>query len=72
MCGSRSQVKPACEIGNTQLPLAADNATTYLRGCDATECASRRFVTDQFIGASTKRSQALDGGFADIAPSGYP
>jgi hypothetical protein len=27
MRGSRSQVKPSCEIGNTQLPLAADRET---------------------------------------------
>jgi hypothetical protein len=72
MCGSRSQVKPACEIGNTQLPLAADNETAHLHGCDARECASRRSVNDRSIGASTERSQALDGDFADIAPSGYP
>jgi hypothetical protein len=28
MRGSCSQVKPSCEIGNTQLPLAADRQTT--------------------------------------------
>jgi hypothetical protein len=72
MCGSRSQVKPACEIGNTQLPLAADNETTHLHGCDARECCSRRFATDRSIKASTRRSQALDGGFVAIAPLGYP
>jgi hypothetical protein len=42
MCGSRSQVKPACEIGNTQLPRAADNKASHFRGRDAGERALQR------------------------------
>jgi hypothetical protein len=33
MCGSGSQVKPACEIGNTQLRLPADRETYGWHGC---------------------------------------